>query len=120
MEGGYRPMTELERDDMNLEIKRIRLEEMGYILGNIPLDAAHGERIAERQQRDGFAHPLSRFRPRQQASAPSSNTSSSFSPPPEPSPPREGTANSGGLVQVMRLPARWYGRVLNRENRNSK
>lgn len=105
MDEEYRPMSEQEKRDMDMEIKRIRLEEMGYILSGIPVDAAHGERIAMRQERTGFADPIGRFRPQRQASTQSPNAGNGFSPPPEPVSPQRGTPISGALIQVIHLCA---------------
>lgn len=95
-------MTDEERADVDLEIKRIRVEEMGYIFGGIPLDASHGERIAMRQQNE-FSDPIARFRPRRQASSTPSDASSSFSQPPEPGPTYQEPMNSVALMQVIQL-----------------
>jgi hypothetical protein len=99
----YRPMTDQERADMDLEINRIRAGELGWILGGIPLDASFAERIALRQQ-SGLYDPLARFRPRREASSQPPDASSSFSRPPEPVPMYQGTTTSVALVQVIWLP----------------
>lgn len=99
----YRTMTDQERVEMDLEIRRIRLEEMAYIFGGIPLDASHGERIAMRQH-NGINDPLSRFRPRRQPSSSNSDTSSSFSQSPESGPSYHGSSNSVAVIQVISLP----------------
>lgn len=121
MEEDYRPMSEQERRDMDIEIKRIRLEEMGYILSGIPVDVAHGERIAMRQERTGFADPLGRFRAQRQASTQSPNSGNGFSPPPEPVSPQQSTATSGALIQVIHLCATYQIQRLNcrRKSRES-
>jgi hypothetical protein len=105
MEEPFREMTEEECAYMELEIKKIRLEEMAYLLSSIPLNVKHGEEIAKRQQR-GAADPLSRYRSKTYASSSSSSSeaSSSFFQPPGPVPPSHTTATSAALEKVIQLP----------------
>jgi hypothetical protein len=107
MEETYRDMTDEEWADMELEIKKIRLEELGFLFSGIPRDVNHGERIAKRQQNGGF-DPLARYRSRRPTSYQSSSSGSgpSFFQPPEPVPSNDATETEVALVKVIRLHLR--------------
>jgi hypothetical protein len=107
MEETYRDMTDEEWADMELEIKKIRLEELGFLFSGIPRDVNHGERIAKRQQNGGF-DPLARYRSRRPTSYQSSSSGSgpSFFQPPEPVPSNHATETEVALVKVIRLHPR--------------
>lgn len=108
MEEHHRPMTEEELRDEDLEIKRQRVEVLGYMFASIPVDAAHGERIAMRKERTGLADPIGRYRPQRQAATQSPNASNSFGPPPEPVSPQQSAADSGAFIQVTQLCAAYH------------
>jgi hypothetical protein len=107
MEETYRDMTDEEWTDMELEIKKIRLEELGFLFSGIPIDANHGERIVKRQQNGGF-DPLARYRSRRPTSYQSSSSGSgpSFFQPPEPVPSNLATETEVALVKVIWLHPR--------------
>lgn len=108
-----RTMSAEEIADLDLEIKKARVEEVGYIFGGIPLDASHGIRIAMRQE-NGRKDPIARFRSRRQSSSASSNASSSFSQYTESGPVYEPTTNCVAVVHV-RKPSSMSENMLNYE-----
>jgi hypothetical protein len=107
MEETYRDMTKEELADMELEIKKIRLEELAFLFSGIPIDANHGERIAKLQQNSSFDQ-LERSHSQQPTSYQSSSSSSgpSFFQPPEPVPSNHATETEVALVKVIRLHPR--------------
>jgi hypothetical protein len=101
MSEAFREMSDEEAQelaDLDLEIKKVRFKELGYIVSDIPLDARHGERIVLRQQ-GGYLDPIARFRSPQ--SAKSSSTAESFGRAGQPPmPTTQSTSNAVTLVQV--------------------
>lgn len=100
----YKPMADQETADIDLEIKKIRAEELGYILAGIPLNASHGERIVAMHQQKEFKDPIARFRTPWQASSSASGASFSYSHSPGQVPADQGKSNSVALMKVTRLP----------------